>query len=76
MGVFDGGTYMVSIRWKGGGEDDEYTDDPRTMVADLRADPSVAAVTTNWVHYVIGETADEFSFGDFWGEDEEEEDDE
>lgn len=75
MGVFDGGTYQVSIRWKSGGEDDEYTNDPRTMVADLRADPSVAAVETRWVHYANGERESEFCFGDFWG-DEEEEDDE
>lgn len=70
MGVFDGGTYMVTARRKSGGEDDEYTNDPHSYVEQLRADPDVAAVQTFWVHYVIGEPQDDLSFGDFWGDEE------
>ncbi|MFG3014342.1 hypothetical protein ACGFZB_28765 [Streptomyces cinerochromogenes] len=76
MGVFDGGTYRVSIRWKSGGEDDEYTSDPHTMLENLRADPEVAAVETCWVHYVTGERESEFCFGDFWGDGGDEDEDE
>lgn len=71
MGVFDGGTYHVAIRWKSGGEDDEYTADPGRLVEDLKADPTVAAVETHWVHYVTGEREAEYCFGDFWGDEEE-----
>ncbi|MFE5159113.1 hypothetical protein ACFRNT_11375 [Streptomyces sp. NPDC056697] len=75
MSVFDGGTHRVSIRWKSGSEDDIYPDDVEKTVADLRADPDVKAVETRWVHYVLGECDGGLSFGDFWG-DEDEEDDE
>lgn len=71
MGVFDGGMYEVSCRRKDGGEEDTYTDDPGTLVETLRADPDVVAVATCWVHFVTGEQAEEFSFGDFWGYEEE-----
>ncbi|WP_432157800.1 MULTISPECIES: hypothetical protein [unclassified Streptomyces] len=71
MGVFDGGTYHVSIRWKSGNEDDIYPDDVVKTVADLRADPDVKAVETRWVHYVFGEVDSELSFGDYWGDEEE-----
>ncbi|MEU3729960.1 hypothetical protein AB0E81_11205 [Streptomyces sp. NPDC033538] len=70
MGVFDGGTYRVSIRWKTGGEDDVYPEDVEHAVADLRVDPDVKAVETCWVHYVTGEVEPDLSFGDFWGEEE------
>jgi hypothetical protein len=74
MGVFDGGTYCVTLRRKSGGEEDEYTSDPHSLLEKLRADPDVAAVETHWVHYVIGERSGEFSFGDFWGDGDDEED--
>jgi hypothetical protein len=72
MGVFDGGTHRVSIRWKSGNEDDVYPDDVVQTVADLRADPDVTAVETRWVHYVLGERDGDLSFGDFWGDEDEE----
>jgi hypothetical protein len=71
MGVFDGGTYRVSIRWKSGNEDDVYPGDVTKTVADLRADPDVKAVETRYVHYVLGEIDNDLSFGDFWGDEEE-----
>ncbi|MEU3285615.1 hypothetical protein [Streptomyces longwoodensis] len=65
MGVFDGGTYCVSVYYRGSEDpEDEYTDDPRKLVADLRADPSVRCVQTHAVHYVTGAYQGDLSFGD------------
>lgn len=64
MGVFDGGSYRVSVYYKGSEDpEEELTDDPRKLVADLRADPSVRCVETHVVHYVTGAYQGEFSFG-------------
>lgn len=73
MGVFDGGTYRVSIYRAGGDEDPDdtvTTDDPKELVDRLRQDPDVLAVETHGVHYVTGAYYGEFSFGDPYGEDE------
>jgi hypothetical protein len=74
MGVFDGGTYCVSV-YRNGSEDpeDEHTDNPRELVDRLRKDPDVRAVETYAVYYVTGAYEAEFSFGNVY-EDEEEED--
>jgi catabolite regulation protein CreA len=72
MGIFDGGTERVSVRRKSTGEEDHYPDDARAFVASLRDDPDVAGVQTCWVHYVTGDVIDSLSFGDFWGDEEEE----
>ncbi|MFJ6636610.1 hypothetical protein ACIQMR_35380 [Streptomyces sp. NPDC091376] len=73
MGVFDGGTHRVSIRWKSGSEDDVYPDNVERCVADLRVDPDVKAVETRWVHYVQGDVDSALSFGDYWGDEEDDE---
>ncbi|MEU0952847.1 hypothetical protein ABZ353_10965 [Streptomyces niveus] len=68
MGVFDGGTYEVSVRYKDDSEQDFYESDPAGLVEELRTNPKVKAVMTCWVNYVIGDVVDKYSFGDFWGE--------
>ncbi|MFB7012931.1 MULTISPECIES: hypothetical protein [unclassified Streptomyces] len=72
MGVFDGGTERVSVRRKSTGEEDFFPDDPRAFVDALRDDPDVAGVETYKVHYVIGDVVSELSFGDYWGDEDEE----
>lgn len=73
MGVFDGGTYCVTVYRKGDEDgEDEYTDDPRTLVASLRADRDVKAVETHSVHYVTGNYQSEYSFGSFDDDEEDE----
>ncbi|MGW6949024.1 hypothetical protein ACWGHD_19120 [Streptomyces xanthophaeus] len=72
MGVFDGGTYRVSVLRKDGDEEDEYTSDPGPLVDSMRRDPTVKAVETHAVHFVTGAYEADFSFGNF---DEDEEDD-
>ncbi|MDH6625771.1 hypothetical protein M2271_003582 [Streptomyces sp. LBL] len=71
MGVFDGGTYCVTV-YRKGDEDgqDEHTDDPRTLVESLRSDPEVRAVETHAIHYVTGAYQCDFSFGNPDEEDE------
>jgi hypothetical protein len=64
MGVFDGGTYRVSVYYRGSDDPEvEVTDDPRKLVADLRADPTVRCVETHTVHYVTGAYQGDLSFG-------------
>ncbi|MFF1625604.1 hypothetical protein [Streptomyces sp. NPDC058272] len=72
MGVFDGGTYQVSVRRRDDSEEDEYTSNPHELVEKYRTDPDVKAVLTCWIHYVTGETESDLSFGDFWGDEEDE----
>jgi hypothetical protein len=72
MGVFDGGTERVSVRRRSTDEEDFYPDNPREFVEALRSDPDVIAVQTCWVHYATGDVIDSLSFGDFWGDEEEE----
>lgn len=65
MGVFDGGTYRVTVYRKGDEDGDNvHTDDPRAVVDSLREDPGVRAVETHAVHYVTGAYQGELSFGD------------
>ncbi|MET9480976.1 hypothetical protein [Streptomyces sp. NPDC006638] len=75
MGVFDGGTHRVSVLMRDGEETDHYPDDVSAFVDSLRDRPDVKAVETRWVHYVLGEVDGLQSFGNFWT-DEDEEDDE
>ncbi|MFD9442122.1 hypothetical protein [Streptomyces sp. NPDC060001] len=73
MGVFDGGTYRVSVYRKGDEDPDPtHTDDPRALVDSLRKDPDVRAVETHAVHYVTGAYQSEYSFGSVEEEDEDE----
>jgi hypothetical protein len=63
MGVFDGGAYRVSVYYKGSEDpEEEITDDPRKLVADLRDDPTVRCVETHAVHYVTGAYQGDLSF--------------
>jgi hypothetical protein len=64
MGVFDGGTYRVTV-YRGTDLDgeDEHTDNPSELVERLRQDPDVRAVGTHAVHYVTGAYRDDLSFG-------------
>jgi hypothetical protein len=72
MGVFDGGTYCVTVYRKGDEDgEDEYTDDPRTLVDKLRADVDVRAVETHAVHYVTGNYESSYSFGNPYDEEDE-----
>jgi hypothetical protein len=71
MGIFDGGSYCVTVYRKGDEDgEDEYTDDPRTLVDKLRSDPKVRAVETHAVHYVTGNYESAYSFGNPDEEDE------
>ncbi|MFB7188435.1 hypothetical protein ACFCZT_24700 [Streptomyces sp. NPDC056230] len=72
MGIFDGGTERVSVRRKSTGEEDFFPDDSRAFVDALRDDPDVAGVETHRVHYVIGDVISDLSFGDYWGDEDEE----
>jgi hypothetical protein len=71
MGVFDGGAYRVDVYRDDPEEPDEqtYTDNPAELVESLREDSSVRAVETFSVHYVVGNYAGTFSFGDRYEED-------
>lgn len=72
MGVFDGGTYCVTVYRKGDEDgEDEYTDDPSTLVDKLRSDPDVAQVETHTVHYVTGTYQSALSFGNRYDEEDE-----
>jgi hypothetical protein len=70
MGIFDGGTYCVTVYRKGDEDgEDEYTDDPRALVDTLQSDPGVRAVETHAVHYVTGAYQGDLSFGSTYEED-------
>jgi hypothetical protein len=72
MGIFDGGTYCVSVYRRGDEDpDDTHTDDPRELVDRLRKDPDVRAVETHTVHYVTGAYQGDLSFGNPYDEEDE-----
>jgi hypothetical protein len=70
MGVFDGGTYSVTVLMRDGEETAHYPDDVTAFVNSLRERPDVKAVETHWVHYVTGERDGSLSFGSFYDDEE------
>ncbi|MEV4939604.1 hypothetical protein [Streptomyces zaomyceticus] len=72
MGVFDGGSYRVSVYRKGDEDpDDITTDNPSELVDRLRQDPDVRAVETYTVNYAIGAYQGDLSFGNVYEEEDE-----
>lgn len=72
MGVFDGGTHRVSVLMRDGEETDHFPDDVNAFIESLRGRPDVKAVETRRVQYVKGEVENSLSFGDYHGDEEDE----
>ncbi|MGW1268165.1 hypothetical protein [Streptomyces sp. NPDC002491] len=71
MGVFDGGTFCVTVFRKGDEDgEDEFTDSPDERVEALRSDPDVVAVETRTVLYTTGAYRPDLSFDNRDDEDE------
>ncbi|MFI7096395.1 hypothetical protein [Streptomyces lydicus] len=74
MGVFDGGAYRLSIR---DADDDERremadTKDEARRKLDAARESGAKAGFVDYVHYVVSDYSTGLSFGDYWGDEEEE----
>lgn len=77
MSVFDGGTRRIRARTADGEEREHYEDsdsDVQQLVANYRAG-GAKAVLVEYLHFIVGDTDTRLSFGDYWGDEEEDEED-
>ncbi|MGW1968638.1 hypothetical protein ACWCOY_10210 [Streptomyces tubercidicus] len=72
MGVFDGGAYRLNIRDADGDEHQEVidTEDEARQKLDAAQQAGAKAGFVNYVHYVVSDYDTGISFGDYWGDEE------
>ncbi|MFD3952225.1 hypothetical protein ACFWRC_19640 [Streptomyces albidoflavus] len=78
MGVFDGGMYRLEIRDSDDEETTEYVGtepEARARVGALK-EANAKAAHVGYVHFVASDYDPGLSFGDFWGDEEDEDDEE